>query len=561
MPTPSTSTSPTSCWRPACSGRGPSPSSRSPAIAGSRRTPGPTGIGLLANLHVAAGVGGGPFIEFPYDPPGWTPERRDAFLAEPIRPDADGVLRVPARPGPGRHAGRGRDRAVRRMTTPKKPVATTADWLARAAALTPRTEAVHRRPLRAGRVRADLRRHHRPGRLAGSPRSPRATPRTSTARSRPPEPPSTTAAGPTRRPANRKRVLLRLAELIRANRDELALLESLDVGKPIRDTLVGRRARRRRRPSSGTPRRSTRSTARSARRGPDALSLVTREPIGVVAAIVPWNYPLIITAWKLGRGPGDRQQRRPQAGLAVAADAPCGWPSWPPRPACPTASSTSCTGPGAVVGDALARHPGVDKIAFTGSTEVGKSLLRAIGETRRQGRSRSSSAARARRSSSPTSATSRRPPRPIGVGIFYNSGQTCNAGSRLIVHRSVREELVERIAAIGRQLAPGEPLDPATRARLDRRRPPARQGPRLRRPRPRGGRARRHRRRARPRGDRRLLHRADHPRRRRQRLAGRPRGDLRAGPDRDRVRRRGRRACASPTTRRTGWRPGSGPAT
>jgi L-alanine-DL-glutamate epimerase-like enolase superfamily enzyme len=59
------------------------------------------GIGLLANLHVAAGVGGGPFIEVPYDPPGWTPERRDAFLAEPIRPDADGVLRVPATPGIG----------------------------------------------------------------------------------------------------------------------------------------------------------------------------------------------------------------------------------------------------------------------------------------------------------------------------------------------------------------------------------------------------------------------------------------------------------------------------
>ncbi|MEO5939285.1 MAG: mandelate racemase/muconate lactonizing enzyme family protein [Candidatus Limnocylindrales bacterium] len=59
------------------------------------------GIGLLANLHVAAGVGGGPFLEFPHDPPGWTPERRDAFLAEPIRPDADGVLRVPAAPGIG----------------------------------------------------------------------------------------------------------------------------------------------------------------------------------------------------------------------------------------------------------------------------------------------------------------------------------------------------------------------------------------------------------------------------------------------------------------------------
>jgi L-alanine-DL-glutamate epimerase-like enolase superfamily enzyme len=57
------------------------------------------GLGLLANLHVVAGVGGGPFVEFPYDPPGWTPQRRDAFLAEPIRPDADGLLRVPQRPG------------------------------------------------------------------------------------------------------------------------------------------------------------------------------------------------------------------------------------------------------------------------------------------------------------------------------------------------------------------------------------------------------------------------------------------------------------------------------
>ena len=59
------------------------------------------GLGLLANLHVAAGVGGGPFIEYPYDPPGWTPERRDAFLAEPVRPDRDGVLRVPSAPGLG----------------------------------------------------------------------------------------------------------------------------------------------------------------------------------------------------------------------------------------------------------------------------------------------------------------------------------------------------------------------------------------------------------------------------------------------------------------------------
>ena len=142
-------------------------------------------------------------------------------------------------------------------------------------------------------------------------------------------------------PADRKRVLLRLAELIREHRDELALLESLDVGKPIRDTLRGRRPVAPRRRSSGTPRRSTRSTARSARPGPDALSLVTREPIGVVAAIVPWNYPLIITAWKLGAALATGNSRRPQAGLAVAADRAPPGRAGRRRRGCRTASSTS----------------------------------------------------------------------------------------------------------------------------------------------------------------------------------------------------------------------------
>ncbi len=119
-------------------------------------------------------------------------------------------------------------------------------------------------------------------------------------------------------------------------------------------------------------------------------------------------------------------------------------------------------GPGAVLGEALARHPGVDKIAFTGSTEVGLSLLRAIGETDVKGISlelggKSPQVVLADVGDLEAAASA------IGWGIFYNSGQTCNAGSRLVVHRSIREELVERIADLGRQLAPGEPLDPATR--------------------------------------------------------------------------------------------------
>ncbi len=260
-------------------------------------------------------------------------------------------------------------------------------------------------------------------------------------------------------PADRKRVLLRLADLIRANRDELALLESLDVGKPIRDTL-----------SVDVP-----SCAKTIQwyaetidkvygevgpTGPGALSLVTREPIGVVAAIVPWNYPLIITAWKLGAAlaTGNSVVLKPAsqsplsalrlAELAVEAGLPDG-------------VLNVVTGPGAVIGDALARHPGVDKIAFTGSTEVGRSLLRAIGETDVKAVSlelggKSPQVVLADVADVEAAAST------IGWGIFYNSGQTCNAGSRLIVHRSVREALVEGIADLGRRLAPGEPLDPAT---------------------------------------------------------------------------------------------------
>ena len=261
-------------------------------------------------------------------------------------------------------------------------------------------------------------------------------------------------------PANRKRILLKLADLIRANRDELALLESLDVGKPIRDTLAVDV------PSAAKTIQWYAETidkvyGEVGPTGPDALSLVTREPIGVVAAIVPWNYPLIVTAWKLGAAlaTGNSVVLKPAsqspltalrlAELAAEAGLPDGVLNVVP-------------GPGAVIGDALARDPAVDKIAFTGSTEVGRSLLRAVGETDVKAITlelggKSPQVVLADVGDLEVAADT------IGMGIFYNSGQSCNAGSRLIVHRSVREELVERIAALGRQLAPGEPLDPATR--------------------------------------------------------------------------------------------------
>ncbi len=263
-----------------------------------------------------------------------------------------------------------------------------------------------------------------------------------------------------RPPEERKTVMLRLAELIREHLDELALLEALDGGKPIRDTLAVDV------PSAATTfqwfgESIDKVYGQVGPTGPDVLSLVTREPIGVVAAIVPWNYPLIITAWKVGAAlaTGNTVVLKPAsqtpltslrlAELAIEAGLPEG-------------VLNVVTGPGSVVGSALARHPGVDKVAFTGSTEVARSLMRDIGESDIKvitlelgGKSPQVVLADCRDLEVAASS--------IALGIFYNSGQTCNAGSRLVVHRSVREELVERIAAIGRDMAPGEPLDPETR--------------------------------------------------------------------------------------------------
>ena len=261
-------------------------------------------------------------------------------------------------------------------------------------------------------------------------------------------------------PVARKRVLLKLAGLVREHREELALLESLDVGKPIRDTM-------------GVDVPSCANTLQwyaetidktygdVGPTAPNALSMVTREPIGVVAAIVPWNYPLIITAWKLGAAlaTGNSVVLKPASQSPLSA---LRLAELAAEAGLPDGVLNVVTGPGAVIGDGLARHPGVDKIAFTGSTEVGLSLLRAVGGSDVKAISlelggKSPQIVLADVGDLATAAET------IGWGIFYNSGQTCNAGSRLIVHRSVREELVERIAAFGREVAPGEPLDPATK--------------------------------------------------------------------------------------------------
>ena len=260
-------------------------------------------------------------------------------------------------------------------------------------------------------------------------------------------------------PRQRKLVLLRLAELMRENLGELALLETLDVGKPI-----------------GESRRVDVPTAAAcfqwygeavdkvygelAPAGPDALVQISREPLGVVAAVVPWNYPLIISAWKLAPAlamgnsvilkPAEQSPLSALALAELAAEA-----------GLPDGVLSVLPGAGPVAGAALGRHPGIDKIAFTGSGETGRRFLGYSAESNGKQvalECGGKSAQIVLRDVGDLQAAAT----AVAWGIFYNAGQTCNAGSRLIADASIAEELVAAVVQIAESIAVGDPLQEAT---------------------------------------------------------------------------------------------------
>ena len=259
-------------------------------------------------------------------------------------------------------------------------------------------------------------------------------------------------------PRQRKRVLLRFAELIRADVERLALLETLDVGKPVLNSInvdvascadcIAYYAEF-----------ADKLVDEIAPTGPDDLALIRREPLGVIGAIVPWNYPLIISAWKIGPAllAGNSLVLKPAeqsplggirlAELALEAGLPPGVFNVVP-------------GFGEEAGKALALHRDVDMIAFTGSTEVGKLMMRYAGESNLK------RVALELGGKSPhvvmADADLEQAAAAIAWGIYYNAGETCHAGSRLIVHEQVRGELIEGIERVARTITLGHPFDPAT---------------------------------------------------------------------------------------------------
>jgi acyl-CoA reductase-like NAD-dependent aldehyde dehydrogenase len=261
-------------------------------------------------------------------------------------------------------------------------------------------------------------------------------------------------------PRERKRVLQRFAELILAHTEELALLETLDMGKPIGDSLA-----------VDIP-----ATARCidwyaeavdkvydevAPTGPDALALITREPIGVVAAIVPWNFPLIMASWKIGPAlaagnslilkPSEKSPLTAIRLAALAAEA-----------GLPDGVFNVLPGHGQTAGQALALHMDVDCIGFTGSTRTGKLMLQYAGRSNMKrvwlecgGKSPNIILA--------DCPDLERAARAAASGIFFNQGEMCTAASRLVVEEPVRDQVLEMIVAASREMQPGDPLDPATR--------------------------------------------------------------------------------------------------
>jgi gamma-glutamyl-gamma-aminobutyraldehyde dehydrogenase len=258
-------------------------------------------------------------------------------------------------------------------------------------------------------------------------------------------------------PAEKKKIMLRWADLIRAHGEELAMLETLDVGKPVLASLnVDVRLC-----ADGIQyygEMIDKLYDEIAPTGPSARALVRKVPLGVIGVITPWNYPMIIDAWKLGPAiaAGNCVVLKPAeqsslsairlASLAIEAGLPAG-------------VFNVVTGYGEEVGKPLALHMDVDMIAFTGSTEVGKLIMGYAAQSNLK------RVALELGGKSPLvvfeDADLDAAASAVAWGCFYNSGETCHASTRLLVQRSVQDRLIQKIEAVTRSdIALAHPFEP-----------------------------------------------------------------------------------------------------
>ncbi|NPT37116.1 aldehyde dehydrogenase [Paraburkholderia xenovorans] len=259
-------------------------------------------------------------------------------------------------------------------------------------------------------------------------------------------------------PRQRKAILLRWAASIREHMDELALLETLDAGKPIADTT-----------SVDVPGAAycvewfaeaiDKVGGEVAPADHHLVGLVAREPIGVVAAVVPWNFPILMASWKFGPAlaAGNSVVLKPSekspltairlAQLALDAGIPAGVFNVVPGAGEP--------------GKLLALHQDVDCLAFTGSTNVGKLIMQYAGQSNLK-RVWLELGGKSPNIVMPDCPDMDRAANAAAGAIFYNMGEMCTAGSRLLVHRDIKDVFLDKLIAAARSYTPGNPLDPNT---------------------------------------------------------------------------------------------------
>jgi aldehyde dehydrogenase (NAD+) len=260
------------------------------------------------------------------------------------------------------------------------------------------------------------------------------------------------------KPSERSRLLNRIADLLEAHADEFAQLETLDNGKPIFESrnidIPG--AVETFRYYAGWPTKIYGETNPS---DPEFFSYTLREPVGVCGQIIPWNFPLMMATWKIAPALacGNTVVLKPAeqtpltalrlAELLLEAGVPNGVVNVLP-------------GFGETAGAAIASHPGVDKVAFTGSTDVGRLILKASA-----GNLKRVSLELGGKSPNIVFADADQDAATVGalMGIFFNQGQVCCAGSRLFVQEQLYEEFTDKVGAFAKQVKLGAPLDPETR--------------------------------------------------------------------------------------------------
>lgn len=260
-------------------------------------------------------------------------------------------------------------------------------------------------------------------------------------------------------PQDRKKTLLKFADLLELHQFELALLETLNMGKPIRDSLNGDIPE-----AIATIRWYAEAIDKIydeiAPTNKDTLAMITREPLGVIAAVIPWNFPLFIAAQRIGPAlavgnslivkPAEQSPLTAIYIAQLAAEA-----------GIPEGVLQVVPGYGETAGKALGLHPDVDGITFTGSAEVGKLFLRYSSESNMKrltlecgGKSPNIVMADYEDLDKAALAAAR--------GVFFNQGQVCCAPTRLLVEASIKDEFIEKLTVLQKKFQPGDPLDPKT---------------------------------------------------------------------------------------------------